>query len=57
MSLNAPNFLQLEPAAQDRVTGLSGPAHGLSMMAGIYVMAAAVNGADTAHRAAQMPAE
>jgi len=27
------------------------------MMAGIYVMAAAANGAETAHRAAQMPAE
>ena len=57
MSLNAPNFQRLEPAARDRVTGLSGPAHGLSMMAGIYVMAAAVNGAETAHRAAQMPLE
>jgi MFS family permease len=30
---------------------------GFTMMAGVYVMAAAVNGAETAHRAAQMPAE
>ena len=57
MSLNAPKFLRLEPAAQDRVTGLSGPAYGLSMTAGSYVTAAAVNGAETAHRAAQMPLE
>jgi len=27
------------------------------MMAGVYVMAAAVNGAEVAYRAAQMPAE
>ena len=27
------------------------------MMDGVYVLAAAVNGAETAHRAAQMPAE
>jgi len=30
---------------------------GFTMMAGVYAMAAAVNGAETAHRAAQMPAE
>jgi len=30
---------------------------GFIMMAGVFVMAAAVNGAETAHRAAQMPAE
>jgi MFS family permease len=30
---------------------------GLVMMAGVYVMAVAVNGAEAAHRAAQMPAE
>jgi len=30
---------------------------GFVMMAGVYVMAAAVNGAEAAHRAAQMPAE